>query len=61
MSDELSFTPNDERKNRLDGIAGAFLAFAAMMKKDYGVGKKAALLALETAYDMNEEEEKERG
>jgi len=36
-----------------DAIAGAFLAFAAMMQKDYGVNVKVALKALALAYELN--------
>jgi hypothetical protein len=39
--------------DRRDAMAGAFLAFAAMMAEDYGVNKEVALKALALAYDMN--------
>ena len=34
-------------------IADCFIAFAAMMAKDYGVSKEVALKALALAYELN--------
>ena len=45
-----------ERTVRLNAISGAFLAFADMMKKDYGISKEVALLAMAAAYDTNAED-----
>ena len=45
-------------KEDLDLIAGAFLAFAAMMK-DYRVSKKYAVKAMALAYDMNSQPQSE--
>lgn len=41
-------------KEDSDLVAGSFLAFAAMMLKDYGVGREYALKALAVAYEMTE-------
>lgn len=43
-----------ESAERSNAIASAFLAFAAMMLKDYGVSKDYALKALAVAYDLTE-------
>lgn len=40
-----------------DAAAGAFLAFAAMMKKDYDIPKAVALKALALAYDLTDDDE----
>ena len=47
------------KREDLDLIAGAFLAFAAMMKEDYRLSKKYALKAMALAYDMNSQPQSE--
>ena len=56
----MRHTPTESRNGRpskedSDVVAGSFLAFAAMMLKDFGVGKDYALKALAVAYDMTED------
>jgi hypothetical protein len=51
---------SEERRKRLDAISGSFLAFAAMMKQDYGISKEVAVLAIAAAYDTNEDEAPKR-
>lgn len=41
-------------KDDKDALASACLAFAAMLKEDYGVGKQAALTCITAAYETNE-------
>lgn len=56
--DGLPARGTPERGERLDLISGAFLAFAAMMKEDYGISKEAAVMCIAAAYDTNAEENK---
>lgn len=46
----------EESPSKRDAIANCFLAFAAMMKDDYGISKEAAVLCIAAAYDTNAED-----